>query len=44
MATGSVSPISADEGDIITYILGYGVLGVAVLFVLRIIVPAKAVD
>jgi hypothetical protein len=45
IATGSVSPVSAAAGDIVTYILGYGVLGVAaVLFVLRIIVPAKAVD
>ena len=41
----SVSPVSAAGGDITTYILGYGVLGVAVvLFTLRIIVPRSAVD
>lgn len=41
----SVSPVGAASGDIIDYILGYGVLGIAaVLFVLRIIVPRSAVD
>jgi hypothetical protein len=41
----SVSPVSSAAGDIMDYILGYGVLGVAaVLFTLRIIVPRSAVD
>lgn len=41
----NVSPISSAASDITTYILGYGVLGVAaVLFVLRIIVPRSTVD
>lgn len=41
----NLSPIGSATGDIITYILGYGVLGVAtVLFVFRVIVPAKAID
>jgi hypothetical protein len=39
-ATADVSPIGTAAGDIITYILGYGVLGVAaVLFALGYIVP-----
>lgn len=41
----SVSPVGAAASDIVTYVLGYGVLGVAVvLFVLRIIVPRSVVD
>ena len=41
----SVTPIDTATSDIISYILGYGVLGIAaVLFVLRIIVPRSAVD
>ena len=39
------SPIGAATSDIVTYILGYGVLGVAaVLFTLRVIVPRSAVE
>jgi hypothetical protein len=38
-------PVSNPDGDIISYILGYGVLGIgAVLLMLRIIVPGKSVD
>ena len=41
----SVSPVSAAANDIVSYVLGYGVLGVgAVLLVLRIIVPGNIVD
>lgn len=44
-ATGptSVTPIDAAASDAISYVLGYGVLGIAaVLFVMRIIVPRTA--
>jgi hypothetical protein len=42
---GSLSPVSAATGDAVTYILGFGPLGIGVvLFVLRIIVPKSAVD
>jgi hypothetical protein len=45
MATGSVSPVSSAASDIVTYILGFGPLGVGVvLYTLRVIVPGKAVD
>lgn len=41
----SVTPVASATGDIVSYILGYGVLGVgAVLLVLRILVPGKTVD
>lgn len=41
----SVSPVSSVAGDITTYILGFGPLGVGVvLYTLRVIVPGKAVD
>ena len=41
----SVTPLGAATGDIVSYVLGYGVLGVgAVLLVLRVIVPGKSVD
>jgi hypothetical protein len=41
----AVSPIGNAAGDLITYILGFGPLGVGiVLFALRIIVPGKSVD
>jgi hypothetical protein len=41
----SVTPLGSAAGDITSYILGYGVLGVAaVLLVLRVIVPGKSVD
>ena len=45
MAGGSVSPVSSAASDIVTYILGFGPLGVGVvLYTLRVIVPGKAVD
>jgi hypothetical protein len=41
----SVTPIGAASGDIVTYILSFGVLGIAaVLFGLGYIVPKNAVD
>jgi hypothetical protein len=41
----SVSPIGSATSSLVDYVLGYGVLGVAVvLFTLRIIVPRSAVD
>jgi hypothetical protein len=41
----SVSPVGAAASDIVTYVLGYGVLGIAVvMFALRVIVPRSAVD
>lgn len=41
----SVTPLGTATGDIVSYILGYGVLGIgAVLLVLRIIVPGKSVN
>jgi hypothetical protein len=40
----SVTPVDSAANSILSYVLGYGVLGVAaVLFVLRIIVPRSAV-
>jgi hypothetical protein len=45
MAIGSVSPVSSAAGDIVTYVLGFGPLGVGVvLYTLRVIVPGKAID
>ncbi len=41
----SVSPVGAASGDIVTYILGYGVCGVAVvLFALGYIIPKPVKD
>lgn len=41
----AVSPVGTATGDIVTYILGFGPLGIGVvLFALRVIVPAKAAD
>jgi hypothetical protein len=41
----AVSPLGTVAGDITTYVLGYGILGVAaVLFTLRVIVPRSAVE
>jgi dsDNA-specific endonuclease/ATPase MutS2 len=48
LATGpgdSVTPITAATSDVVTYILGYGVLGiVALAFAFRFIVPRGTVD
>jgi hypothetical protein len=46
MATGgAVSPLSSVAGDITTYILGFGPLGIGVvLYTMRVIVPGKAID
>lgn len=41
----SVTPASQAGSDIITYVLGFGPLGIGViLFVARVIVPKSAVD
>jgi hypothetical protein len=41
----STTPLGSAAGDIVTYILGFGPLGIGiVLFALRIIVPGKNVD
>ena len=41
----AASPVGDVAGDITTYILGFGPLGVGVvLYTLRVIVPGKAVD
>lgn len=40
-----VTPVGTAATDLVTYILGYGVLGVAAIaFAFRLIVPAKAID
>jgi hypothetical protein len=45
MATGAVSPLSSVAGDITTYVLGFGPLGIGVvLYTMRVIVPGKAID
>jgi hypothetical protein len=46
MATGgNISPLSSVAGDITTYVLGFGPLGIGVvLYTMRVIVPGKAVD
>jgi hypothetical protein len=45
LIASSVSPLGAASGDIVTYILGYGVVGVgAVLFALGYIVPKPVKD
>jgi hypothetical protein len=41
----AVTPVGAATGDIVTYILGYGVLGiVALAFAFRYIVPRSAIS
>lgn len=41
----SVGPVASGTSDIVTYILGFGPLGVGVvLYTLRVIVPGKAVE
>lgn len=41
----AVSPVGSAAGDIVTYILGFGPLGIGVvLFALRVIVPGKSAD
>jgi hypothetical protein len=41
----STNPVASATSDLVTYILGYGVLGVAVIaFAFRLIVPAKALN
>jgi hypothetical protein len=41
----NVTPISTITGDLVSYILGYGVLGiVALALAFRFLVPAKALD
>lgn len=46
MATGgNISPLSSVAGDVTTYVLGFGPLGIGVvLYTLRVIVPGKAVE
>lgn len=45
IAAESVTPVGTAAGDIVSYILGYGVLGVVVLaFAFRYIVPKGALD
>lgn len=45
VATSNISPVGSAASDILTYILGFGPLGVGVvLYTLRVIVPGKAVD
>lgn len=42
---GAVTPVGEATGDIVTYILGYGVLGiVALAFAFRFIVPRSALQ
>jgi hypothetical protein len=45
IATASISPVSSAASDVVTYVLGFGPLGVGiVLYTLRVIVPGKAID
>lgn len=41
----AVSPVGSATGDVVTYILGFGPLGIGVvLYTMRVIVPGKAVE
>jgi hypothetical protein len=45
LLAGAISPVGNASGDVVTYILGFGPLGIGVvLYTLGIIVPGKAAD